>query len=135
MFPLAPSIPEPINVTMPSDNVYQLVWNKPNLAGNLAKVLVSLEWKIIHSGKIGQDAKEILFRINTRTRRDVMFDWKAEVKDYGSKRVLALTDLFPNTVYKVSINEGHKVEESILWTGETSAEIVTPEGGNVINYT
>lgn len=111
------------------------MWNKPNLAGNLAKVLVSLEWKIKHLGKIGQDKKEILVRTNTRTRRDVTFNWKADIKEHGSKRVLHLIDLFPNTIYKVSIKEGLNIKGEILWTGETSTEIVTPEGGKLINFT
>ena len=115
--------------------MYRLVWNKPNLAGDLAKVLVLLEWKIKHSGKIGRDEKEILVKTNTRTRRDITFDWKAEIKDYGSKRVLDLIGLFPNTLYKVSIKEGLEVKGEILWSGETSTEIVTPEGGKVIKYT
>ncbi len=121
---------------MPSANVYRLVWNKPNLAGSLAKVLVSLQWKIKHSGKIDQDKKEILVigkDARSRTRRDVTFDWKAEVKDYGSKRVLDLIDLFPNTIYKVSIKEGLEVKGMILWSTESSTEIITPEGGKTIN--
>lgn len=129
----APSIPEP-NVTMPSANVYRLVWNTPNLPGNLEKILVSLEWRIKHSGTIDKEEKEILVgkNINIRTRRGNTFDWKAKVKDVGSKRVLDLLDLFPNTIYKVSIKEGLQVKGGIVWTAETSTEIVTPPGGNLI---
>ncbi|CAB3999896.1 receptor-type tyrosine- phosphatase S-like isoform X10, partial [Paramuricea clavata] len=126
----APSIPEPPNVTIPSANVYRLVWNKPNSAGNLVKVLVSLEWRIKHVGKIGQDEKEILVgkNVGSRTRRDITFDWQAEVTDYGSKRALDLMGLFPNTIYKVSIKEGWEGKGEILWSTETSKEIITPEG-------
>lgn len=115
--------------------MYRLVWNKPNSAGNLAKVLVSLEWRIKHVGKIGQDEKEILVgkNVRSRTRRDITFDWQAEVKDYGSKRALDLMGLFPNTIYKVSIKEGWEGKGEIFWSTETSIEIITPEGGNIIN--
>jgi hypothetical protein len=115
--------------------VYRLVWNKPNSAGNLVKVLVSLEWRIKHVGEIGQDEKEILVgkNVRSRTRRDITFDWQAEVKDYGSKRALDLMGLFPNTIYKVSIKEGWEGKGEIFWSTETSKEIITPEGGNIIN--
>ena len=126
----APLIAESPNVTIPYANVYRLLWKKPNLAGNLAKVFVALEWRIKHSRRVGQDAKEIVVgkNIRSRTRRDVRFNWKAEVKDYGSIRALDLIDLFPNTIYKVSIKEGLEVKGELIWSGETSAEIVTPEG-------
>jgi hypothetical protein len=40
--------------------------------------------------------------------------------------------LFPNTIYKVSIKEGWESKGEILWSTETSKEIITPEGGNII---
>jgi hypothetical protein len=131
----APSIPESPNVTKLDNNVYRLEWNKPNLAATLAKVLISLKYKIQHSGTVATDEKEIVVGKDTRsrTRRDVVkFDWKAVVKDYGSKRVLDIMDLFPNTVYKVSIKEGFDFKGELFWSAATSAEIVTPEGGKII---
>ena len=133
LFPLlVPSVPEPLNVTMQSPNIYRLVWNRPNLVGDLAKVEVSLEWRIKHLGKIDRDKKVIPVGKNfrSRTRRDITFDWKAEVKDYGSKRVLDLMDLFPNTIYKVSVSEGLDIKGKIMWSGAASTKIETPEGGN-----
>ena len=132
---LAPLIAESPNVTIPYANVYRLLWKKTNLAGNLAKVFVALEWRIKHSRRVGQDEKEIVVgkNIRSRTRRDVTFNWKAEVKDYGSIRALDLIDLFPNTIYKVSIKEGLEVKGELIWSGETSAEIVTPEGGKIMS--
>ena len=126
----APLIAESPNVTIPYVNVYRLLWKKTNLAGNLAKVFVALEWRIKHSRRVGQDEKEIDIgkNIRSRTRRDVRFNWKAEMKEYGSIRALDLIDLFPNTIYKVSIKEGLEVKGELIWSGETSAEIVTPEG-------
>lgn len=118
---------------MLSASDYRLTWNKPNIAGHLVKVLVTLKWKIKYLGKIDEDKREILVRKDTRsrTRRDVKFDWKAKLNKNGSKRVLDLEDLFPNTIFKVTIKEGLQLKGMVFWSKEITKEIITPKGGKV----
>lgn len=101
------------------------------MLGETVKVLVSLEWKIRHTGHYGKQNREIFVgkRLRSRWKREITFDWKAKIKQLSPIRKLELKDLFPNTDYSVSLKEGMEVKSGIFWSNKTKSVVIkTPEG-------
>ena len=126
------SVPRNPKTLKVSTNVYVLEWKKPlRELGKTVKIMIYLEWRMKHSGDHGKEKREITLSksLRSRGRRDKSFDWRAEMKKMSPVRRLELKDLFPNSVYSISIQEGMRVKNGIRWSGRMeSVRIETPAG-------